>query len=225
MNEMYKNGDETIFNVLESIANGQYAYFMEKSCGNAQAHDENAPNDVFMAYHGVNTYIVCRNALDHDQINVYEMKLVESWENVDDSLETIHNVLNCAKSPMKWQKPCEHDASCIKPINTMQICTMGIKYCMDLVESGELPWLACEPCIIEWLCDDPIESCMNPEDDVQLWMKCPHNGAFWAKHIEHAFSKPKWMVLDEYEYFTNELIKSLVECMEKYDLTIKVVEK
>jgi hypothetical protein len=124
-----------------------------------------------------------------------------------------------------WQKPCEHGENHIKSIKTMAICANGIQYCMELVKSNELPLESCEICIIEWLCDDPIESCMNPENTIQWWMNCPHNGEFWMKHMENALNCMEWMKMMASHWYNGECIKSIVECMEKHEIQFKLVKK
>lgn len=75
---------------------------------------------------------------------------------------------------------CNHDRSEWKPVEEMRICGKGMRYCMELVESGEMEPEWCEKCIIEWLCDDPIETCMNPEDQACWYHQCTRPASFWA---------------------------------------------
>ena len=119
---------------------------------------------------------------------------------------------------------CKHDVKTYKHINEHQICAKGIKYCQQLVDNGELSLMQCEPCIIQWLCNDPIETCMDDTETHQWYEQCVQNGAFWAKHIENAWNKPNWWKYIKTHPQYVELVYSLLKCMEKVRMTIKLVK-
>lgn len=118
---------------------------------------------------------------------------------------------------------CKHDKKQYKPIKNMQICPNAMKYCMQLIESGEMDAIGCEPCTIAWLCDDPVETCMNPEDDHQWWLQCVQSIEFWMEHIEHALNNMDWLKRMGTHMYYDECIKSIVELMEKHNLKFKLV--
>ena len=79
---------------------------------------------------------------------------------------------------------CNHGGLHVKSIEDMQICVNGKQYCMELVKSGEMSPIQCEPCLIAWLCDDPIETCVNPEDAIQWHTQCVQTVSFWVNLYE-----------------------------------------
>jgi hypothetical protein len=92
---------------------------------------------------------------------------------------------------------CIHDQIFHKAVRNMEICDKGKRYIMELVLNGELSPYQCEACIIEWLCDDPAETCMNPDDTVQWWKQCPRSDQFWAKVVENAINDTGvWELVD-----------------------------
>ena len=85
---------------------------------------------------------------------------------------------------------CKHGGNHVKPVEDMQICPNGLKYVQMHVESGEMPPQQCEPCLIEWLCGEPVEMCMNPEDAKQWHVQCVQPSTFWVEYIEYVLNNP-----------------------------------
>jgi hypothetical protein len=119
---------------------------------------------------------------------------------------------------------CKHGMKHHKHIKNMQICANGMKYCMELVECGELDAIQCEKCVIGWLCDDPVETCMNPEDTMQWWQQCVQTNQFWLECIEKTLNHMDWMEFMNHHWYYGECIKSIVKCMKKHNLAFKLVE-
>lgn len=121
-------------------------------------------------------------------------------------------------------KPDEHGQKHVKPVESMAICARGIKYCMELVKSGEMLAESCELCIITWLCDDPIETCMNPEDTIQWYTQCTRPVEYWVEHIESVLNKPQWVANMGDHMWALELVKSIWDCIETLGITVKLVK-
>lgn len=120
-------------------------------------------------------------------------------------------------------KPDEHGANHVKPVESMAICPKGIKYCMELVESGEMEPKSCELCVKEWLCGEPIETCMNPEDDIQWWTQCTRSVGFWVIHMEVVLNSREWMGFIGDHFYYNEAITSIMKCIDKYEISVQLV--
>lgn len=119
---------------------------------------------------------------------------------------------------------CKHHGKHIKPINDMQICKKAINYCQQLIDGGEMSLIQCEPCVIQWICDDPIETCMDQTEIHQWYEQCVQNATFWQKHIETAWNKPKWWKCIKTHTDYGVLVYSLLKCMEMHGMHIKLVK-
>lgn len=119
---------------------------------------------------------------------------------------------------------CKHGTKHHKHINTMHICPKAIKYCMELVNDGEMPPIQCEMCVIQWICGDPIETCMDDTEIHQWYEQCVQNGAFWQKPIEMALNTTNWWKYIKTHPQYGELVYSLLKCMEMHGMTIKLVK-
>jgi hypothetical protein len=79
---------------------------------------------------------------------------------------------------------CKHGANHMKRIEDMHICGFGHEYVKRLVESGEMPPIQCELCIIEWLCGDPVETCVNDDLTTQWYTQCIRPVKLWVNAYE-----------------------------------------
>jgi hypothetical protein len=75
----------------------------------------------------------------------------------------------------------EHGESHVKHIVDMAICPHAIKYILELVVQGDMPMETCEKCIIEWICNDVLVSCV---DESKMYMQCPKPATFWVELYE-----------------------------------------
>lgn len=180
-------------------------------------HD-NQQNPIFMVDCG---------GMSHFMVVMYEkldVMVVYSHENVYTNQQFTNDTWKCLQS-MKmyatWQETCEHGGKHVKQVKNMDICPNGMQYCMELVKSGEMPPIACEACIIDWLCDDPIETCMNVENTIQWYTQCVRNHDFWSICIEQAW---EWLFHNDMAKHQLDLIQSICNCMKKYGLTHKLVK-
>jgi len=133
-------------------------------------------------------------------------------------------MLECDTIGKQLNEMCKHGLEFIKPIQNMQICPNAKQYCMELVECGELDVIGCEPCTIEWLCGDAIDSCMNPEDSPQWWLQCVQPHEMWMECIEAALNNAELVehMLDYPEYAST--IKSMLDYVQKHGIVVKLVK-
>lgn len=118
---------------------------------------------------------------------------------------------------------CKHGKSYMKPVESINICPNGMEYVKRLVESGEMGAIQCEPCIIEWLCGDPIETCMNPEEKVQWYTQCTRPIDFWVEHIEDVLNKPQWVANMGKNMWALEVVRSIWDQIETLDIAVQLV--
>lgn len=118
---------------------------------------------------------------------------------------------------------CKHGKMHVKPVEAMNICMRGKEYIKRLVESGEMGAIQCEPCTIQWLCDDPIESCMNPEETDQWYTQCTRPVDFWVEHIEATLNKPQWVANMGKHMWALEVVRSIWDQIETLDIAVELV--
>lgn len=119
----------------------------------------------------------------------------------------------------------KHGESSMKPVESMQICALAIKYCMELVEIGDMQPIECEECIINWLCGDGIEICMDPNDAIQWYTQCTRPVEFWVECIEATMNSPEFTKYITHHQWYSECAKSMFNYMELHNLKVKLVEK
>ncbi len=118
---------------------------------------------------------------------------------------------------------CKHDKNQLKPIESMQICMRGMEYIRTLVENGEMGAIQCEPCTIEWLCGEPLESCMNPEDTIQWYTKCTRPAGFWVIHIEAMLNSEEQRKFMQNDQFPVDLLQSMMNCIIMHEIDVQLV--
>jgi hypothetical protein len=118
---------------------------------------------------------------------------------------------------------CTHGDTKLKKVSEMEVCKRGLVYIQSLVEQGDLPAEGCEQCMIDWLCDDPMEHCMNIEDTNQRWEQCVRNSDFWVGMLESAWNNTSWHKLVTTTPWYDDMVESMLALMTKYGLKIKLV--
>lgn len=105
---------------------------------------------------------------------------------------------NVVKIGGQINNTCKHGPDHVKHVNFMGMCGFGHAYVMKLVESGEMAPNQCELCLIGWLCDEPIESCMNPESTMQWYHQCPKPASWWVENIKSMLINVYNIDIDEF---------------------------
>ena len=115
---------------------------------------------------------------------------------------------------------CTHEPKSLKMVSEMKVCAKGRDYLQRLVEEGDITEPACEQCIIDWVCEDPVEHCLNvdyPGDN--WWPECVRDGEYWAPYLATT-----WNIMAEQTpcegFFTKDVLKELVGVTRKYGLKI-----
>jgi len=119
---------------------------------------------------------------------------------------------------------CKHGVEHIKLIQNMQICPKGMAYCMELVESGDIALHQCEPCLIAWLCGDPMETCMNPEE-IDMWcMQCVQPSQTWMEPIETTLNNQDFIEHIDFDEWYTKITKSMLQMVKKHGYVVKLVK-
>jgi len=84
----------------------------------------------------------------------YNDKRVNSTRRVKINVNWYKNPLNVGGITPIHVMSCGHGENRLKKHESMQLCPKAIKYCMEMVNDGEIPLYGCESCIINWLCSD-----------------------------------------------------------------------
>lgn len=120
---------------------------------------------------------------------------------------------------------CKHPEVPPKHIDDIKMCPKGREYVESLVESGELCAYQCEKCLKQWLCDDPVENCINPEDTECWILQCTKPVDFWLSLIEGVLNNHKWVKDMESHQWYVKTMQALMKYIDTNNLVIKLVQK
>lgn len=119
---------------------------------------------------------------------------------------------------------CTHGGSVHKQVHEMNVCAKARAYIQLLVDAGD--WLdnGCEQCVIEYVCEDPIEHCMNGDDgDSQWWTQCVRPRNWWKRWLTMGFNDALVLESVEHQAFVVPWITSMYGVMAKHKLVITIL--
>ena len=115
---------------------------------------------------------------------------------------------------------CQHES--LIPNGDMAVCERGKLYMQSLVDGGELPVTGCEECTIEWLCGEPNETCMNPEDTTQWWEQCVRPRQWWVGVLTSLWNSQSWWKSVTHHPWYASMVQSWLGVMEKHSIKFKL---